>query len=337
MRRHLSGLGLAALCLGLVTSLAWIVPPAASADAHQASSPCGAQDGTHPSTLRHVMVILMENHSAPSIVGSSSAPYINSLISGCGYASDYHAYSHPSLPNYLALTSGEALGKAVTVDCLPAGCPQSQPSIFGQGETWRTYAEAMPSNCYGQNYDNTKWPNANGTTGEYYYPRHTAAPYYPAIASQCKTWDEPMGHPASGALHSALSPSADKLPAFSLVVPGGCDDMHDCNVTAGDDWLKEWVPVITQSAAYQAGQLAVFITWDEGEGGAKSNGENCTASSDVSCHVALIVLSEHVIPGTVVSGSYSHLSTLATAEDLLGLPRLATVSGQASMAAAFGL
>ena len=117
-------------------------------------------DGTHPATVTHVMFILFENKSYGSIVGSKSAPYINqALISGCGLATNYHNYSHPSTPNYLALTSGAVQGKAVSADCLPSGCPQPQASIFSQlsnaGQTWREYAEAMPSNCDKKNFDNT--------------------------------------------------------------------------------------------------------------------------------------------------------------------------------------
>jgi hypothetical protein len=34
-------------------------------------------------------------------------------------------------------------------DCNPTGtCLTSAPSIFGQGETWKSYEETMPSNCF---------------------------------------------------------------------------------------------------------------------------------------------------------------------------------------------
>src|ERR1700735_1145432 len=97
------------------------------------TSLCGAKDSTHPARLSHVMFIMFENKSYGSIVGSKSAPYMNdTLIPSCGVASNYHNYSHPSTSNYLALTSGMAEGKAARADCDPAGCPQSQDSIFAQ-------------------------------------------------------------------------------------------------------------------------------------------------------------------------------------------------------------
>src|SRR5260370_3033377 len=53
-----------------------------------------------------VIVILMENEEYSSIIGDLTAPYINSLAAGGALATQYYAVSHPSLPNYLALTGG---------------------------------------------------------------------------------------------------------------------------------------------------------------------------------------------------------------------------------------
>src|SRR5579883_3225730 len=71
----------------------------------------------------HIMICIMENHSYSEIVGSSSAPYINSLITGSNAAvfTQSFAIEHPSQPNYLDLFSGSNQG--VTDD----GLPTSQP------------------------------------------------------------------------------------------------------------------------------------------------------------------------------------------------------------------
>jgi acid phosphatase len=54
----------------------------------------------------HIFAIVMENHSFDQIIGSSQAPYTNVLASR-GLATNYFAISHPSLPNYLALSGGD--------------------------------------------------------------------------------------------------------------------------------------------------------------------------------------------------------------------------------------
>jgi len=311
---------------------------------------CGAMAGTHPARVKHVMFILFENRSYRAVVGSGAAPYLNKkLIPGCGLATNYHNYSHPSASNYLALTSGTVHGKATKKDCMPSACPQSQNSIFAQlgkaGRTWREYAEAMQGHCRKTNDDDKTYKNANGTTGEKYYVRHAPPPYYTSapMPGECSTWDVPLGTTTSGKFLTALSPGDDGLPAYSFVTPGGCDDMHDCGTKAGDDWLREWIPVIQRSAAYQSGQLVVFITWDEGEGPDKANGETCwnakhaNSSAFPSCHVATIVMSPHTTPGTRSGTYFNHLSLLGTADHLLGLPRLQATRGYRGLESAFGL
>jgi hypothetical protein len=67
-----------------------------------------------------------------------------------GLAANYHNITHPSLPNYLAATSGLSLASLIpfTSDCPPAGeCTTDAPSIFAQGESWKAYEESMPSVC----------------------------------------------------------------------------------------------------------------------------------------------------------------------------------------------
>ena len=55
-----------------------------------------------------MITIVLENHSYADVVGSS--PYLNRLAGECGLAATYFAVAHPSLPNYLALTSGSTDG-----------------------------------------------------------------------------------------------------------------------------------------------------------------------------------------------------------------------------------
>jgi len=70
------------------------------------NTPCGSVATT---TYTHVVWIMLENQGY-SVVGSPSAPYFNELSDQCGLATNYYAISHPSLPNYVALTSGSPQG-----------------------------------------------------------------------------------------------------------------------------------------------------------------------------------------------------------------------------------
>ena len=95
-------------------------------------SPCGVAGVAH---YDHVVVIMLENVGY-SIVGSSDAPYFNQLTEKCGLATNYLAVAHPSLPNYVALTSGSTQG--ITDDGEPSSHPLGMASIFSElGSNWR--------------------------------------------------------------------------------------------------------------------------------------------------------------------------------------------------------
>jgi hypothetical protein len=281
-----------------------------------ASAPCGAL--TTAPTYSHVIWIWMENHSYSDIIGSSQAPYINSLASECGLATNYDNISHPSLPNYVGATSGLGLRslKPFNNDCSPSKrCSTSAPSIFGQGETWKAYEESMPSNCD---------PSDSGE----YAVRHNPPPYYTSLAG-CSTNDVPYSQLATDL-------SDNTLPAFSFVIPNLIDDMHDGTIAQGDAWLQSNLPTIFNSSEYTSGTTAVFVVWDEGTGG--STGENCVNNTtDQSCHVAAIVASPSTPAGVTSATAFNHYSLLGTAEQLLGLQSLGLASSNPTMSSAFNL
>ena len=49
----------------------------------------------------HVVIVALENNGYSSVAGSSSMPYLNSLIAKYGLATNYNADTHPSIGNYL--------------------------------------------------------------------------------------------------------------------------------------------------------------------------------------------------------------------------------------------
>lgn len=298
-----------AVCVAAALSV--IAPASASA-----ASPCGTLS-LSSTKYTHVLWIWMENHSYNEIIGSSQAPYVNGLANECGLATNYHNISHPSLPNYIAGTSGLPYGelKKFNSDCNPSRkCSTAAQSIFGQIPSWKAYEESMPSNCDHSN------------SGEYAV-RHNPPPYFTAL-KECEVKDVPYTQ-LSGDLASGA------LPAFSFVTPNLIDDMHDGTIAQGDEWLKANLPTITGSSEYQSGTLAVFVTWDEGEGG--SSNECATNITDVGCHVVTIVVSPSTVPGAQSSTLFNHYSLLGSTEQLLGVSLLDEAVGAGSMLSAFNL
>lgn len=303
-----------------------------STRAASGSSMCGV--GTTPGTYKHVIVIFMENHAYNTIYNAPSASYITGLANQCGLATNYHNVSHPSLPNYIAATTGASLAqiKKFDSDCTPSStCDWTGNNIFYQlnlkHRKWRAYAESMPSAC-------------SKVNSGFYAPRHNPAVYETDL-SNCATNDRPLGTTSSSALLKALA-SNTYAPAFTTVTPNLCDDMHGTSgcpsnlVLAGNNWLKQWVPKITGTPAYKSGQTAIFITWDEGEPG--KGGEACaTNTTDQSCHVVTIVVAPSVAKGKKVGTLFNHYSLLKSAEQLLGLSQIGQASSAASMVKPFNL
>jgi phospholipase C len=261
------------------------------------------------STLAHIFVIVEENKPIGNIIGNADAPYINGLAKQYALATNYYAVAHPSLPNYLALTSGSTDG--VTNDCAPpsAGCEVDVPNIADEieksGRTWKEYAESMPSNCYAKN------------TGRY-ATRHNPFEYYTNIinnSARCKAHVVPFSQ-----LEADLR-SAQTTPNFAFITPNLCSDMHDCSVATGDNWLAKNVPMIMNSKAFTTQNSLLIITWDEGDSSTN--------------RVAAILAGPGVKQGFESASHYSHYSLLHTIESAWNLPGLTENDKQAPLMSEF--
>jgi hypothetical protein len=316
-------LALAASVLTVVTLVACAAParPAATGEAGKAGSVPIYTAHPLPPVLGggsdQVMVIAEENEPSSSVIGSTEAPYLNSLAKTYGLATNMQAgypAGCPSLAAYILLTSGGQ--QSICDDGLPSEHQLSVDNIFHQvataGLQWREYAESMSGNC-----------QATNSADQLYLVRHAPPPYYSSEASRCASWDVPMGTTTSGALHSAL---AAGLPAYSFLTPNACDDMHgapSCQsgvVQRGDAWLARWMPQIIASPDFQSARLVVVITWDEG--------------SSSSNHIATLVVAR-TVRGVTSSAALTHCSTLRATEEVLRLPLLGCAATATSLRTAF--
>jgi hypothetical protein len=158
----------------------------------------------------------------------------------------------------------------------------------------------------------------------------------------------------TGHLANDLS-SETTTPKFGFVTPNLCNDGHDATcagtnveggktggLTAGDLWLKHWMPLIMASPSYKSGQMLVVITSDEGDlsdttaccneqpgpnwafpghspllGAAPTTPGADPGGGRIG---TLLLNSTYIQPGTVdTTGFYNHYSALRSYEDLLGL------------------
>ncbi len=350
LRRTVIG-ALAALLVAVVTLTG---APGASADAMM--PPIG-----------HVFVIVLENESAATTFGlGTPAPYLaQTLTSEGAYLPNYYAIGHESNDNYIAMISGQAPNFENQLDCpfftnftttamtsgglqeglgcvYPADVPNIATQLDAAGLTWRAYAEDMgadpsrePATCAHPAigaFDRTLF--ATGTDS--YTTRHNPFVYFHSLIDDQALCDSDVVN--LNDLPADLQ-SAATTPNYSFIVPDLCDDGHDSPCKDGqpgglaqaDTFLRQWVPLITQSPAFTEQDGLLIITFDESE----------TSDTSFCCgelpgpgsllpgllgfgggDVGAVLLSPCITPGTVSVVPYNHYSMLRSVEDIFGLPHL---------------
>lgn len=242
----------------------------------------------------HVVIVVLENHASSSIIGSSNAPYINSLINGTSSANFTQSYglTHPSQPNYIMLFSGSKQG--VLTDSDPSTFPFTAPnlgaSLLANAFTFIGYSEDLPSVGF------------NGTSSGDYARKHS-----PWINWQ----DAPTnGIPSINNQPFTSFPSDfSTLPTVSFVIPNLIHDMHDpiflpSAVVNGDTWLQNNLDGYIQWA--KTNNSLFILTFDEDD--------NLNSN-----HIATVFVGENVVQGQYPE-TIDHYSILRTLEDMYGLP-----------------
>lgn len=253
----------------------------------------------------HIFIIVMENHEASQIDGSRFAPYLNQLGQEYARAANYYAVSHPSLPNYLALTGGDTFGISTDCDQCYVNADNIASQIEKAGKTWKAYMESMPEPC-----------DTVGASN--YVVRHDPFIYYDNIRTtpaSCKN--------VVPLTQLTKDLGANSLPDFVWITPNVCNDMHDCGVIAGDSWLKTWVPKILASQAWKDNGV-LFITFDEG-----TTRKGC-CSYAAGGKVYTLVISPLVRPGFVSNNPYDHYSLVKTIETAWNLPLLGKAASEST-------
>ena len=297
--------------LALAVTLALAVGmPAARAQNNQGQDNQGHNQGGVP-RLDHVFVIVLENHNSfdsfgsNGIIGNPQAPNITALWNTYNVATNYNGVWHPSLPNYVAMITGDWIGTDVigTGHTYPAGStvgisdddspsvatdygPPANPSLHrwtvnlpslaGQlvkvGKDWRAYLQNIPES--GTHIAN--WPGDNNTA-KLYAVKHNPFPYVAEIQN------DPAQFAKQVPIEQLFSDlGSGDVPAFSYIVPDQCRDMHgignplapcggandtdDIDVKRGDDETGWLVNGILGSRGWESGRNALFIVFDEGNG-----------------------------------------------------------------------
>jgi acid phosphatase len=250
-----------------------------------------------PPSSKHIVMVMEENSSYDAVVGNSSWPNLNNLISNGALPTNYYANTHPSIGNYFMLTTGQLLTnddnstQVWNVDNIAR-------RMLAANVPFRIYAEGIPQGYVG------------GNTGLYLIRHNPFAMLSdiannPAVANQT-IW--PFTQFATDLANGTL-------PEFSFIVPNVNDDAHNGTPQQADSWLEaNIVTPLSNHPAFQAGGDGLLIVdFDEAATSDTTNGGG---------HVPAVFWGPVAKVGYTQASStlYQHQSMLRTVMDTLGLP-----------------
>ena len=132
------------LAVGAVAGVAAALTVGLSAPSGATPTASQGRGGDHV-RLDRAFIIVLENHSAKSVIGDPNTPFITSLAQQYGEAANYFGVTHPSEPNYIAMTSGS---NWFTNNDNPANRfdhTNVVDTLEASHISWDAYMEAMPA------------------------------------------------------------------------------------------------------------------------------------------------------------------------------------------------
>jgi hypothetical protein len=238
-----------------------------------------------------VFLLMEENHSYSSVIGSSSMPYLNSLAQQYGLATQYYANTHPSIGNYFELTTGQI----ITNDDSYSGTVNVDNVVrhlLTAGKSWKSYAEDLPSVGY--------------TGGDVYpYAKHHNPFAY--ITDVVNSQNQLQNLVPFTQLASDLN--NNQLPQYSFIIPNMQDDGHDGSLNQADSWLQTNIAPLIASSTFQKDGLLIIL-FDESFSSDTQHGGG---------QVAMVVISPFAKKGYQSTTFYQHQSTCQLLLQGLGL------------------
>src|SRR6266550_1775480 len=209
-------------------------------------------------TFGHVAVVVLENTNYTDMVGSSSMPYFNSLINQFGLATQYYANTHPSIGNYLMMTTGQILTNddSRTPLNFPVSGDNVVRELLAAGKTWKAYAEDLPSVGY-----------TGGNTG-LYAVRHNPLAYMTDVQNSSVQVQNLV--PFTPQFASDLA--GGTLPNYSFIVPNLCNDGHDCPISMADPWLRTNIDPLIKNPVFQRDGLLIIVCDESGSDNTNGGG-----------------------------------------------------------------
>lgn len=195
----------------------------------------------------HIFIVWEENKGFNQIIGSSSAPFINSLAAKGTLFTKAHGITHPSYPNYIHFFAGQGFGIGSN-DCI-SGSPYSAQNIYtalkAAGKSFAWYSEGLPS------------AGSGVCSSGQYREKHNPTTIFSNVPDEANL---PLT-----SLNLTDASTFKNLPDVVCVTPNMINDMHDGTIKQGDDWLKAKFSKLIDWCMENNSVFIVYYDEDNGE------------------------------------------------------------------------
>ena len=218
-------------------------------------------------------------------------PYLNSLASQYGLATQFYANTHPSIGNYFMMTTGQIItnndsyNNVVLADNIVR-------HLLTAGKTWKSYAESLPSVGY---------------TGIDVYPyakKHNPFSFFSDVVNSSTEVSNLVPFTQFSA-----DLAANQLPQFSFIVPNLLDDAHDGTPQQADNWLKTNIGPLVASPMFQRDGLLIVLFDEAGTSDTTHGGG----------HIPCLIVSPLAKKGYQSTTLYQHQNALRLMLEGLGV------------------
>ena len=281
--------------------------------------------------LQHVYMVYGENKGYTNIVGSPNAPFLNGLINGYGFANNFYALTHGSLPNYYPMIGGDNYGityNCATV-CIDVPKADTLPGQIEQaGLTWKSYAQGLEPgadptvNSGSYAFDETGFPAFSFIGDDPAYAKQHIVPLEQMAADLQSVSTAPnYAWFAADEAFNGEGPVSDAAGKIKFAL-NQLDPKHQYNVAALDQYLSETVPTIMNSNAWKSNEASVIVvTFDE-----DNNNLSLGFGNEGNHIVTVVIPNQAAIDAGMRAGhflatdQYNLYSVLHLIEETLNLP-----------------
>lgn len=223
----------------------------------------------------HIIFVWFENKNYNTIIDSSEAPYINSLIAKGTLFTNTYAVTHPSYPNYVDFFAGDPNG-VIDDKCINSTTlitPNLYTNLNSAGKSFAWYSDGLPET------GSTVCNSGN------YYEKHNPTTLFANVPGSA---NKPF---------SSFPTDYSQLENVVCISPDINNDMHNGSVARGDKWLKTNLSAL---ADWCATHNSIFVVYFDENDGAVGN------------QIPVVAVGEHVKVNYKEPTQYDHYNWTRT-------------------------